>query len=130
MAAFMGWFCRQGRRICSGRSGGFDRLVLALEILEPRHLLAADGFGMMDILDVAWQPEAFVQEGPAALSAAGCGDRLAHAQGSLPHKGSPELIYLDQVANELGELTELESGDSVWRDDAWYDEDWFDPGSA
>ena len=126
----MSWFGREGRRICSGRPGGFDRLVLALEILEPRNLLAADGFGMMDILDAAWQPADFVQEGPATLPATGRGDRLPQTESSLSRKAAPELIYLDQVAEELGEVAELEADDSVWREDGWCEGDWFDPGPA
>jgi hypothetical protein len=125
MAALISWFYREGQRICARRSGGFERLVLALEILEPRHLLAADGFGMMDVLDVAWQPEVPVEEGPAALPTTGCGARLSHFQGGLAHGDSPEIIHLDQVAAELGEVIELDGSDSLWHDD-----DWYDPGSA
>jgi hypothetical protein len=127
MAGLTGWFWREGRRICSRRPSELDRLVLALERLEPRNLLAADGFGMMDVLDLAWQPEAVVQEGPAQLPAGGCVGGRSDVQGGLPCEAAPELIFLDRVAEELGEAVDLDTDDAVWRDDGWYCGDWLDP---
>ena len=79
---------------------------------------------LVEILDVAWQPELPVQEGSATLPTASLGDRLSQLHGDLPPSTTPELIYLDQIAEQLGEVTEFESGDSVWGDDTWYEGDW------
>jgi hypothetical protein len=125
MSAFMHWFRFNGgaRQFGSRRSRGLERYVLALERLEPRQLLAGDLLGVLDAADLSWQPES-----PAAEQATIDSPSPGHVpEVGAFHAGqdlsSPELVYLEQLAADLGEIVELDSDEFWWCDDCWYDID-------
>jgi hypothetical protein len=125
MSAFMHWFRYSGggRQFGSRRSRGLERFVLALERLEPRQLLAGDALGAIEVVDLAWQPESSVVEQAAAEAGSLGHSPESGAVRTGQRLSSPELIYLDQIASDLGEVVELESDESWWCDDCWYDID-------
>jgi hypothetical protein len=103
--------------------------MLALERLEPRQLLAADGLAVIEFVDAAGQSGGAVVEGPAALPVSDWSpdagrDSSAQQSSAQQHRAAAlEEIDLEQVADELGELIVWEVDDYWWCEDGWHDTD-------
>jgi hypothetical protein len=117
MSEFFAWF-EKSRRKSSDRSWrGRRRLLLALEILEPRQMLAADGLGgfvpslppeqvCAQVCDgVVLVPYWNQEQGACSDESLGVSDRDGATQ-----------IYLDEIAEEIGELYEIEDQEDWWLD--------------
>jgi hypothetical protein len=112
------WFGRRKQRIGSRH---VDRLALAIEFLEPRHLLAGDCLGFFTGMGPNWHPDGPTDWGPAVVQAAayGVGQEVAHA--STSETSARELVFLDEVAAQLGEVIELDDVEPWSCEGDWYD---------
>jgi len=117
MSDFFAWF-EKSRKKSSERSWqDRHRLLLAIEILEPRQMLAGDGLG------------GFV---PAASTDYVCPQvcdgvvlvphwseseeaRVERSDG-LADRDGPMRIHLEEIADEIGELFEIEDRETWWPD--------------
>jgi len=88
-----------------------------LEILEPRQMLAADGFE--GFLPVSLGEHGFTQAPDSVVfSSYWDSDREATIDeiGRLADRDGPALVYLDRIAEEVGELFEIEDAETWWLD--------------
>ncbi len=122
MAGLLDWFGKQRKRVGSRH---VDRLALAVELLEPRHLLAADGLGFITGLGPSWHPDGPTDWHPAVVHSADCGSGRHAAQSREAEASAPELIYLDELAEQLGQVTELDSTEPWSCESDWYNTELF-----
>ncbi len=118
MTDFFAWF-EKSRKKSSDRSWrDRHRVLLALEVLEPRQMLAADGFGGFVPMNPVEHVSDQVCDG-VFLVPFWSEEHVARGDetcGSVDRDG-PTQICLDEITEEMGELFEIEEQE-FWRLDA------------
>lgn len=122
VAGFLDWFGRRRGRVGSRH---IERLALAVELLEPRHLLAADCLGFITGLGPSWHPDGPTAWCPAVLQSTDFGVGQHAAQSRTSEANAPELIFLDELAEQLGEVIEMDSTEPWSCEGDWYDPELF-----
>jgi len=91
------------------------KLLPAMEILEPRQMLAANSFVVFDVLDVSEQVHWNVDDS-MLFSSFWQGDGSvagAESEASMERDGR-EFVYLGELADEVGDLFEIEDEEHWW----------------
>ena len=122
MTGLLDWFGKRRKRVGSRH---VDRLALAVELLEPRHLLAADGLGFITGLGPSWLPDSPTDWRPAVLGSMDDGLGQHDAQNCEIEANAPELVFLDEVAEQLGEVIEMDGAEPWSCESDWYDTELF-----
>jgi hypothetical protein len=98
---------------------------LAVELLEPRHLLAADGLGFITGLGPSWLPDGPTEWPSAVLASMDFGEGQYNARNCASEASAPELVFLDEVAEQLGDVIEMDGAEPWSCEGNWYDTDLF-----
>lgn len=93
------------------------KLVPAVEVLEPRQMLAANNFLVFDVLETAEQVHWHVDESMVFASFWQDGGLVSGAESdaSTDHD-CREYVYLGELADEVGDLFEIEDQERWWLD--------------
>ncbi len=117
MTDFFAWFERSRRKSSDRSWRGRHRLLLALEILEPRQMLAADGLGGFVPMLPTDHVCAQVCDGVVIVPSWNAEQAApSDESGGLFDSDGPARIHLDQLAEEIGEVFEIEDQESWWLD--------------
>lgn len=117
MIEFSTWFERWRKKNSDRSWRDRHRMLLAFEVLEPRQMLAADGFGGVVPLAPAEQVCEQVCDGVTLVPFwnSGVGASDDEIGGLRDHEG-PTRVYLDDVAEEVGDLFEIDEPETWWPD--------------
>lgn len=115
MAEVFAWFEKSRKKSFDRSWRDRHRLLLSLEILEPRQMLAADGLGGFVPLVTAENACEQVCDGVALFphwnqEQGPCCDE---SDGSV-ERDEPKQVYLEEMAKDVGELFEIDDRDTWW----------------
>jgi hypothetical protein len=122
MKVLLDWF---GKRRKRAGLRGIGRLALAVELLEPRQLLAADGLGFITGLGPNWHPDGPTDGHSAVIQSVDYDAGWETASSRQAQAGTPELVFLDELVEQLGEMIEIDNAKPWSCDGDGYDDGLF-----
>ncbi len=115
MSRFIAWLKNWTNPAGDHPSASGRNLLPAIEILEPRQMLATGSFAVFDVLETAEQVHWHV-EGSMLFSSFRPDDGAiagAESDRSVEHD-SREFVYLGELADEIGDLFEIDDEERWW----------------